>query len=84
MKADALCRSCKQPIRWVRVLPGMKRTPMDPEPADNGNLWVDHWEGGTPVMAVAANHDAVPRYEPHSFKTHFATCPEAKEWRQGK
>ena len=82
MKADALCRTCRAPVRWVRVLPDLKRMPVNSAPVADGNMWVDHWEGGTPIMAVALNHDGVPRSEPLSYVSHFATCKDAKTWRK--
>jgi hypothetical protein len=80
--ANAKCRSCQAPIRWVRTLPKLNRTPLDPNPDPEGNMWVDHWEGDTPVMGVALNREAVPRNVPVTYVTHFVTCPEADTWRK--
>ena len=82
MKASSSCRSCHAPVRWVFTLPKMKRAPIDPDPVPDGNMWVDHWEAGTPVMAVGLNHDAVPRSEPFSYYSHFVTCVHAAQWRK--
>jgi len=82
VNASSRCRSCHAPVRWVYVAPKMNRAPIDPEPAENGNMWVDHWQAGTPVMNVAANRAAIPRNVPLAYLSHFATCPQAKDWRK--
>jgi len=82
VRADAQCRSCRAPIRWVIVLPKMKRMPLDPEPVEDGNMWVDHTEDGTPVMSVALSGDGVPRNIPIRYVSHFVSCPDRDSWRK--
>ena len=69
-------------MRWVFVLPKMKRMPINPEPDPTGNMWVTGYEAGTPVMGVALNRDAVPSSEPVAYLSHFVTCPQAAQWRK--
>ena len=82
MKPDAECRSCHAPVRWVVVEPNMKRMPLDPAPVPDGNMWVDHIEGGLPVMKVALSGEGVPRSIPLRYQSHFVTCPQRDEWRR--
>ncbi|HSV39798.1 MAG TPA: hypothetical protein VLI04_13660 [Nocardioidaceae bacterium] len=82
MRANTRCRSCDAPVRWVLVLPNLKRMPIDPEPDPEGNMWVERYQQGTPVMGVALNREAVPSSEPVAYVSHFVTCPQADEWRK--
>jgi len=82
MKADAQCRSCHAPVRWVVTAANGKRMPIDPVAVADGNVWVDHIEGGMPVVNVALNEDGVPKNVPLRYVSHFVTCPERAEWRR--
>jgi len=71
------CRSCGAPILWATTEWG-KSIPLDPEP----------YQGDSPSglfvlrgrVAMAVPPDAFPE-EPH-YVTHFATCPDAGDWRR--
>jgi len=71
------CRSCGAPILWARTehdrnIP-LDRTPYDgPEP---GGLFVLR-DG----VAIAVSPEAFAGED--LYRSHFATCPDAKEWRQ--
>lgn len=80
--ADAECRSCHAPVRWVITAATGKRMPIDPVPAPDGNCWVDHFEGGTPVLHVVLSHDQVPTNVPLTYVSHFVTCPDRDSWRK--
>ena len=68
------CKSCKAAIEWART-PSGRRIPVDLAPTADGNLVVIN---GT---AYTYNYEdralKVPRRTPH-----FATCPDARLWRQ--
>jgi hypothetical protein len=81
MRADAECRSCHAPIRWVITAANGKRMPLDPDPVSDGNMWVDHIEAGLPVMEVALSGDGVPANVPLRYVSHFVTCPDRESWR---
>jgi hypothetical protein len=81
----ATCRSCGAAVRWVVTTTG-KTMPMDAEPVENGNL-VIVGEGKT------RHGDMVPKVqhrdpgelsmlETERFVSHFATCPDAPEWKR--
>ena len=67
-KGRGECRSCHAPVTWFQLTSG-KRHPFD----------------GDPVY-VRTEHDQDRRLIGHidaSIHTsHFATCPDAKEWRR--
>lgn len=80
MQPDAKCRSCQAPVRWVITAKG-KRMPMDPTPVPDGNLWIDHIEGGMPVVNAVLTPDQVPPNVVFRYVSHFVTCPDSKQWR---
>lgn len=68
---------------WVKNVAG-KRLPIDPEPVPNGNvvpMWVD---GERRVRIATADHPIPDDYTGDRFVSHFATCPQADEWRKPK
>lgn len=74
------CRSCEAEVLWTMTEHG-KRMPLDAEPYDGpepSGLFVLRGEGDTP-QAVAATPESFPG-EP-LFRSHFATCPDANDWR---
>lgn len=81
MRANTTCRSCHAPVRWVLTAHG-KRMPIDPEPVSDGNVWIDHYEAGTPVVEVALSGDGVPAAAAERFQSHFVSCPQRDEWRK--
>ena len=70
------------PVRWVITAAKGRRMPLDPLPVPDGNVWIDHIEGGTPIVEVALSHDSVPRNVPTTYQSHYASCRDAHEWRK--
>jgi hypothetical protein len=72
------CRSCGAQIVWAQMLQSTKPIPLDPEPVERGNLEVVAHVGSVPVVRL------VPLAERHPglFRTHFATCRDASDWRR--
>ncbi len=68
------CHSCEAPVRWVRTASG-KAMPIDPEPVDGGNVWLDS-------NGVAHVGDEQWAPSPRRYKSHFATCPNAAKHRR--
>jgi len=81
MKPDATCRSCREPIRWVRTVNG-KRMPLNPAPDPEGNVWIVGMEEGVPNVEVALTADGVPSNVPFRYVSHFVTCPDRDSWRK--
>lgn len=70
------CRSCGASVRWA-VTSANKKMPVDVAPVVDGNLVIER-EGPTPeVRYLAADEET----EKDRYVSHFATCPQAKEWR---
>ena len=55
--------------------------PVDPEPVEDGNIWVLRTEQGTPIIGVALASNFVPTAEALRYVSHFVTCPQADDWR---
>jgi hypothetical protein len=70
------CRSCQARITWLETAGG-KKLPVDEDPTPEGNIVVvgtiAHVLG---KMEMAKLATGTPRYV-----SHFATCPQAGEWR---
>lgn len=68
------CRSCGAPIRWAKTVDG-NRMPVDFDPDPEGNLELRR--SGFDLVAVVVT----PRPDAVLYRPHFATCPDADEWR---
>lgn len=84
-----VCRSCKEPIEWVHTEKG-KAMPVDKEPVPDGNLVLSMRGERWPVAIYQSQADieklrkqAANRGEElRLFKSHFATCPQRRQWRR--
>jgi hypothetical protein len=84
MRSDGNCRSCNAPIRWA-IFDGGKRVPLDAEANPDGNLGVIRWgprSGSAFALPVVAVNPTGPTETPFRYTSHFATCPQADEWRK--
>ena len=73
------CKSCDAAILWAVSAVTGKRMPLDADPVPDGNLLLDA-EGKIHVLtADAATVPGVKRYV-----SHFATCPQADDWRKDR
>ena len=66
----ATCRSCGAPILWV--------VSAAPTPVDDGNVTLD---GLTATVHPAGQGDLLGDAGPR-YRSHFATCKDADEWRR--
>lgn len=86
MAPPSLCRSCGAAVRWVKSAKTGRVMPLDPEPRDDGNIvLLDRWQLNLRLARVL-EHDEVTQerlfgIEPR-YVSHFATCPQADEWRR--
>lgn len=69
----AFCKTCGKPFDWYRNAETGKFMPIDPDPADNGNVRIDVVRN---VATVVAPGSHTPLY-----LSHFTTCPGAAEHR---
>lgn len=114
MAALEKCRSCHKPVRFVETLKG-KLVPIDPDPADNGTIYLGN-DGrarylqtkvaqcracgctekdacSTGLLDLAEQPIGCSWIEPDlcsmcqgkpslRYVSHFATCPQAAQWRK--
>lgn len=78
------CRSCDAPIIWAGSVATGKPMPVDAVPTPDGNVELRR-VGFQRAMAVvhAAGTGLFPATDQPLRKSHFATCPQADEWRKG-
>jgi hypothetical protein len=73
------CRTCGAPVVWATTK-NDKAMPIDAQPVADGN--VELAAGPTPGT-VAATVLSGPSLMPGPLrKSHFATCPDADDWRR--
>lgn len=76
------CRSCRAPIVWSVTKHAGKRLPLNPKPSPMGNVRV---ELNSSVLyaelVLAAYREALLAEGQPLYVSHFATCPNAKNWR---
>ena len=87
---ESECRSCGAPIIWVEMESG-KHMPLDVTPVKEGTVIIRHG----PRQGQTTGHVETKKEREHrmnatmfgsqvAFLSHFATCPEAGEWRRNK
>lgn len=73
------CRSCKAPIRFVLGLEEGRYMPLDLEPVPDGPWAIEETVRGPQL--VQAKKVATSLFgEPERYVSHWATCPDAKDW----
>lgn len=72
----AECRSCHEPIRFVRLDTG-KAMPVNPLPNPTGNVTATVVMGRLAGFVISEGHK--PRPRALRFVPHFATCEERKK-----
>jgi hypothetical protein len=76
IQSAGTCRSCRSPIVWCRTHERGQIIPVDPDPREDGNL--ERVEGN--IVRVSAQ--ATDLFGGDRYVSHFATCPDAEEWRR--
>ena len=71
------CKSCGAAIWWVETVNG-NMMPLDEKPVDDGNIVVSN---GTGYVMHGDLFDE-PTVAGPRFKSHFATCPNARTHRK--
>ena len=69
------CKSCKAEIHWTKTSKG-RSMPMNAEPDPEG-LWIIE-KGRDDALLIRVVPDG---WTGNRHTTHFATCPNAKGWR---
>lgn len=75
------CTSCDEPVQWAQTLHARRWIPLDPGPAEDGNLEVvQQARDGTPLVRLVKIADREGRFDLR--RTHFVTCPHASRHRR--
>lgn len=74
----ALCRSCNASILWLHTANG-ERMPVDTQPVADGNLRIIN---GRAIVTGATIDLLDPTDDGTRYVSHFASCPESREWRK--
>lgn len=69
----AKCKSCGARVIWARTKNG-KPTPLNADPVPDGTMYVRD--------GVARHVDLLTPKDTPWYMPHFATCPQADEWRK--
>lgn len=77
------CRGCGREILWTKTDNG-KNMPVDPEPAGNGTFALLRVAGELRARhyKVAMQHVSEVDGPPDLYVSHWATCPQAKDFRK--
>jgi hypothetical protein len=73
------CKSCKAQIVWAISQATGRAMPVDAAPSARGTLVLEYKNGGQESRAAT---DDDRRLRRRLYTSHFATCPDAKFWRQ--
>lgn len=80
------CRSCEREIEWVVVAKSGKSMPIDPFPAEGGNIaklpTLDGRTGNRLVEYVTAGGMLLDERE--LYVSHFSSCPNADQHRRAR
>lgn len=80
----AECRSCFAPIIWAVNDHTGSRMPVDSEPVEGGNVILTWGRPGEAPTATVLGRDAASVSAQPLYKSHYATCPHANQWRKAK
>lgn len=75
------CRSCDAPIFYALSVKNRRPMPIDSIPDPNGNLLVRQGKQSTNLYAQV---DTSKEGDEERYTSHFATCPQANEWRNDR
>lgn len=80
------CRSCGAQVIWALHTSG-KPSPFDAEPHDDGEWEILYRRGETPTVVhvqpgqLQIGQGTGDGYASHLHRPHWATCPQADQWR---
>lgn len=81
------CRSCGASITWAVAESG-KRIPVDAQPVANGNLRLSQepGDGSFTIQRARVTGSTIDLLDPTDdgarYVSHYATCPDAADWRR--
>lgn len=83
--ARSVCRSCDAPIIWATSSTSRKSMPLDAEPHPDGTIDLDvaRWVGAYQGQLAATVSSTLPLFDAGGmYRSHFASCPNADEYRK--
>jgi hypothetical protein len=78
--ANGTCGSCGAPMRWGITTATGARMPLDPEPSQEGSVWIRP-DGKLRALDAVERVRALEAGEP-LYVTHWETCPAAERPRR--
>lgn len=75
------CRSCNAAIFYALSATNQHPMPIDSLPTGNGNLLVRQGKKSTQLYAKVVSKEE-RKTDEERYTSHFATCPQAAEWRK--
>lgn len=81
-----LCRTCRSEIVWGTDASTRSLMPVDADPSPNGNIsvWVDAAGAAHLVTLSRAKASATRAAGKELHLSHFASCPDAAQWRKDR
>jgi hypothetical protein len=70
------CKSCGRGIKWLKHEKSGKAAPIDDVPTLDGNILIDEEKG---TYRIVSTHTERSEFIGRLHKSHFATCPNARE-----
>lgn len=77
----ANCRSCDAPIVWCRTRAG-KNMPVDADPVEDGDFCIADGDDGKPLAVHVKSYPGKVPHDVERYTSHFATCPNADQFRR--
>lgn len=77
MPTESKCASCRAPVIWAESAKTGRNMILDAVPVPDGNTVI---MDGKAHVITGELFEEVPADMPR-YRTHWATCPQAKEWR---
>jgi hypothetical protein len=74
------CRICPAQVVWVNLLPSGSRMPLDATPSPDGKIALVGEQEAQVLTDTAADEARNAGRRLHT--SHFATCPNAEDWRR--
>lgn len=80
MRRAETCRSCNAPVFWARTHFNHTPIPIDWEPVPDGNIAVVDDGLRFTAKVLPPGDERIAAEE--TYTSHFATCPDADQWRR--
>jgi hypothetical protein len=79
--ANQRCRTCGARVLWIITEQLRKKMPLNADPDPAGRFVLAAGAEGEPPTAIYVGEQEAREGEPR-YVSHFATCPDRKDWRK--